>query len=205
MAIDGIALIVLLIGIQMGLRTRNVLYVMGAILLGGLAGEGLQIEGRLAALGRLLERRLGGHRGSKPGTGEAFSRGFVTTSILFCVGPVTLLGCLQDGLTGDIRLLAIKSVLDGFSAIAFASALGWGVLCSAGTVLVVQGGLTFSAHALNGALTPAMTAELFATGGVMMLGLGIQLLELKPIRVANLLPALLLAPALVAMVEAFQR
>src|SRR5207244_12747289 len=96
-------------------------------------------------------------------TGGDFSLGFVNTSILFGVGPVTLMGCLQDGLHGDIRLLAVKSVLDGFSAMAFASALGWGVLFSAGTVLVVQGALTLSARALSGALTPAMSAEMFAT------------------------------------------
>lgn len=122
-----------------------------------------------------------------------------------CVGPVTRMGCLQDGLRGESQLLAIKSVLDGFNALAFASALGWGVPCSAGAVLVVQGGLTSSAHALNGVLTPAMTAERFATGGVMMLGLGAPLLELKPTRVANFLPGLVIAPVLVTLVGALQR
>jgi uncharacterized protein len=203
-AMDGIALLTLLIGAQMALGTRNVLFVLGAVLIGGLMGEWLRIEERLGALGNRLERLIVGKAGGKGALGD-FSRGFVTTSILFCVGPVTLMGCLQDGLHGDIRLLAIKSVLDGFSALAFAAALGWGVLCSAGTVFVVQGGLTLSARALNGALTPAMSAELFATGGVMMLGLGIQLLGLKPIRVANFLPGLLVAPVLVAAVEALRR
>ena len=203
-AMDGIALLTLLIGAQMALGTRNVLFVLGSVLIGGLMGEWLRIEERLGALGNRLERLIVGKAAGKGALGD-FSRGFVTTSILFCVGPVTLMGCLQDGLHGDIRLLAIKSVLDGFSALAFASALGWGVLCSAGTVFVVQGSLTLSARALNGALTPAMSAELFATGGVMMLGLGIQLLGLKPIRVANFLPGLLVAPLLVAAVEALRR
>jgi uncharacterized membrane protein YqgA involved in biofilm formation len=115
------------------------------------------------------------------------------------------MGCLQDGLYGDIRLLAVKSVLDGFSALAFASALGWGVLFSAGTVLIVQGVLTLSARVLSEALTPAMSAELFATGGVMMLGLGFTLLGLKSIRVANFLPGLIVAPLLVAAAETFRR
>jgi len=175
-----------------------------AFLIGGWAGEWLRIEERLGAFGNRLEQLVGRKTGSK-GVASDFSRGFVTTSILFCVGPMTLLGCLNDGLSGDIKLLAIKSVLDGFSALAFASALGWGVLFSAVTVFVVQGGLTLSARALNGALTPAMSAELFATRGIMMLGLGIQLLGLKPIRVANFLPGLIVAPLLVAAVEAVRR
>lgn len=203
-AMDGIALLTLLIGVQMALGTRNVLFVLGAVLIGGLAGEWLRIEERLGNLGNRVERLVGGKARSEGAVGD-FSRGFVTTSILFCVGPVTLMGCLQDGLHGDIRLLAIKSVLDGFSALAFASALGWGVLFSAGTVFVVQGAFTLSARALSGALTAAMSAELFATGGVMMLGLGVQLLGLKPIRVANFLPGLLVAPLLVAAVEAIRR
>jgi uncharacterized membrane protein YqgA involved in biofilm formation len=201
-AMDGIALLTLLIGAQMALGTRHVLYVLGAVLIGGLLGEGLRIEDHLEAFGDWLERRVGGD--SSEG-GSNFSRGFVTTSILFCVGPVTLMGCIQDGLRGDYNLLAIKSVLDGFSALAFASALGWGVLFSAGTVLVVQGALTLGARTLSGSLTPAMSAELFATGGVMMLGLGIRLLGLKPVRVANFLPGLIVAPVLVAAFEAIAR
>jgi uncharacterized membrane protein YqgA involved in biofilm formation len=196
-AIDGIGLLVLLIGAEMALGTRHVLYVMGAVLIGGLLGEGLRIEDHLEAFGDWLERRVGV---DDAGEGSDFSRGFVTTSILFCVGPVTLMGCIQDGLHGDYNLLAVKSVLDGISALAFASALGWGVLFSAGTVLVVQGALTLGARTLSGVLTPAMDAELFATGGVILLGLGIRLLGLKPVRVANFLPGLVVAPLLVSVV-----
>lgn len=203
-AMDGIALLTLLIGVKMGLGSQNVLYVLGAVMLGGLLGEALRLEDRIGALGDQLERRVM-RRGRQQNAAGDFSRGFVTTSILFCVGPVTLIGCMNDGLNGDIQLLAVKSVLDGFSAIAFASALGWGVLFSAGTVLVVQGALTLGARSLSGVLTPAMSAELFATGGVMMLGLGFRLLGLKPIRVANFLPGLLVAPLLVALVQAIRR
>jgi len=199
-AMHAIGLMTLALGMQMALGSRNGVVVLGALLLGGLTGELLRIEDRLTALGDWVERRV--ERGGKPESRGNFSRGFVTTSILFCVGPMTLLGCMNDGLRGDIRLLAIKSTLDGFSALAFASALGWGVLCSAGTVLVLQSLLTFSAGVLNAWLTEPMRAELFATGGVMMLGLGLRLLDLKPIRVANFLPGLLYAPLLVALAQA---
>jgi len=202
-AMHAIGLMTLALGMQMALGSRNGVVVLGALLLGGLTGELLRIEDRLTALGDWVERRV--ERGGKPESRGNFSRGFVTTSILFCVGPMTLLGCMNDGLRGDIRLLAIKSTLDGFSALAFASALGWGVLCSAGTVLVLQSLLTFSAGVLNAWLTEPMRAELFATGGVMMLGLGLRLLDLKPIRVANFLPGLLYAPLLVALAQAIGR
>ncbi len=186
-----IALVTLVIGADMALKTRNPLVLLLSLVLGAVTGELLHIEDRINRLGALAEQRL-----AKPGDGD-FARGFITTSILFCVGPMTLLGCLNDGLRGDYRLLAIKSTLDGVSAIAFASALGWGVLLSAGTVLVVQGALSLGAHALAPLLSdPAGQAELFAAGGVMMLGLGLRILELKPIRVGNMLPALLYAPLL---------
>jgi uncharacterized membrane protein YqgA involved in biofilm formation len=194
-----IALMTLVIGAGMSLKSQNPLVLLGSLVLGALTGETLRIESAIHRLGEVAEQRLGGKAGPRETPGD-FARGFVTTSILFCVGPMTLLGCLQDGLHGDYELLAIKSLLDGISAIAFASALGWGVLLSAGTVLIVQGGLTLGARALSPLVDDAaMQAELFAAGGVMMLGLGFRLLELKQIRVANLLPALLYAPLLVAL------
>jgi hypothetical protein len=194
-----IALMTLVIGAGMSLKSQNPLILLGSLVLGALTGEALRIENGIRRLGEVAEQRLGGKAARMETPGD-FARGFVTTSILFCVGPMTLLGCLQDGLHGDYQLLAIKSLLDGISAIAFASALGWGVLLSAGTVLVVQGALTLGARALAPLVgDAAMQAELFAAGGVMMLGLGFRLLELKEIRVANLLPALLYAPLLVAL------
>ena len=188
-----IGLMTLALGVGLVVKTRNELVVLLALLLGAITGELLHIEDGIRRLGEWAEHRLTGKR-----DGGDFVRGFVTTSILFCVGPMTLLGCFQDGLTGDYRLLAIKSTLDGISSIAFASALGWGVLLSAVTVLVVQGGLTLGARWLQSSLSnPGVQAELFATGGVMMLALGLRLLEIKPIRVGNLLPALVYAPLLV--------
>lgn len=193
-----IALVTLVLGAKMALGSQNILIPLGALALGAVTGELLKIEARIDRLGEIAERRLTRKRVGEGG-GD-FARGFVTTSILFCVGPMTLLGCLNDGLTGDYRLLAIKSVLDGIGALAFASALGWGVLLSAATVLVVQGSLTLGANALAPLLRDAaIQAELFAAGGVMMLGLGFRLLDLKPIRVGNLLPALAYAPLLVLL------
>lgn len=195
-----VGLITLVIGMDLALKTRQPLVLLGSLTLGGLLGELLRIENGIERLGRWAESRL-----SRPTTGEKqgdFAHGFISTSLIFCVGPMTLLGCIQDGLRGDYSLLATKSMLDGIGAMAFASAYGWGVLLSAATVLVVQGVLTLSA----GALSPlqndaALQTELFAAGGVILLGLGLRLLELKPIRVANLLPALALAPLLVVLIR----
>jgi uncharacterized protein len=195
--IHVIALMTLVLGADMALRTENELVLLCSLVLGAVTGEALRIEAAIDRLGAFAERRLTGKS-----EGGDFARGFVVTSILFCVGPMTILGCLNDGLRGDYQLLAVKSTLDGISAVAFASALGWGVLLSAGTVLIVQGALTLGAHALAPYLNDAgMRAELFAAGGVMMLGLGLRLLELKPVRVANLLPALIYAPMLVQAVR----
>lgn len=190
-----IALITLVLGIGMVTRSQNMLALLLAMIMGAVTGELLHIEEGIRRLGEWAERRLTGKS-----EGGDFVRGFVTTSILFCVGPMTILGCFQDGLSGRFELLAVKSTLDGISAIAFASALGWGVLLSAVTVLVVQGALTLGARWLQGPLQdPALQAEILAAGGVMMLGLGLRLLEIKPIRVANLLPALVYAPLFVKL------
>lgn len=132
-----------------------------------------------------------------------FTEGFVVASLVFCVGPLTVLGSIEDGLTGDYRLLAIKSLLDGFAAVAFASALGWGVGFSALTVLLYQGALTLSASWAAGVFSEPMVAALTAAGGILIIGIGLRLLELREVRVANLLPALVLAPVSIAVVERF--
>ncbi len=188
---DGIGLVTTLLGVQMGLKTENPLIVLMAILLGAVAGEWLDIEKRLAGLGDHLRSRVGGV--STP----RFTEGFVAASLLFCVGPMTILGSISDGLTGDYSLLAVKSVLDGFSALVFASTLGMGVLFSSITILLYQGSLTLLAGAAQSVFTPLVVAELTATGGVMVMGIGLRLLQVREIRVGNLLPALLFAPLLV--------
>lgn len=193
----GLGLITLVIGLQMALQTTNILIVLGSLLAGGILGELIDLDGRINGLARRAEQRF--TRGDGSG---AFARAWVTTSLLFCVGPLTFTGAIQDGLTGDYHLLATKAMLDGFSSLAFGSALGLGVLASAATVLVYQGGLSLAAGAVKALLTAAMVNEMSATGGILVLGLGLGLLELKAIRVANFLPALVIAPAVVAALAA---
>lgn len=190
-AMQGIGLVTVLIGARNFLQFDNPLVPLVSVVVGLVIGELLDIDEALKRFGDSLERRFS--KGGSP-----VSRAFVTTSLLFCVGPLTILGSLEDGLTGDYRLLALKSALDFVAALSFASVLGWGVLLSAGTVLVVQGALTLSAGLLEGVLTEPMILATTATGGVLILGLGLVLLDLKEVRVANMLPALLVAPLLVA-------
>ncbi|MDP9295436.1 MAG: DUF554 domain-containing protein [Actinomycetota bacterium] len=172
----------------------SVVIVLGSVLVGGVIGELVGIEGALNALGEALKRRFGRRE-------ARFTEGFVVASLVFCVGPLTILGAIHDGLTGDYQLLAIKSVLDGFAALAFASVLGWGVGFSVVTILVYQGGIALGASALRDVFTPTTIAALTAAGGVLILGIGFRLLDLVKVRVANLLPALLLAPVTLAIVD----
>jgi uncharacterized membrane protein YqgA involved in biofilm formation len=162
-----------------------------SVVAGLIVGELLGIEGGLRCMGDNLERRFS--KGESP-----VSRAFVTTSLHFCVGPLTVIGSLQDGLKGDYSLLALKSALDFIAALTFASVLGWGVLLSAGTVLVVQGSLTLGAGLLDAVITGPMISATTATGGILIFALGLTFLDLKEIRVANMLPALLFAPLIVA-------
>ena len=190
-AMQAIGIVTLLVGVSNFLEYGNPLVPLVSVVAGLVVGELLDIENRLRRLGDNLQRRFS--KGESP-----VSRAFVTTSLLFCVGPLTVIGSLQDGLKGDYSLLALKSALDFIAALTFASVLGWGVLLSAETVLVVQGSLTLGAGLLDAVITEAMISATTATGGILILGLGLTLLELKEIRVANMLPALLFAPLIVA-------
>lgn len=199
--INGLGLFTAAIGIQMFMKTGNAIIVLVSLLVGGVLGEWWRIEDGLRNLGAFLEKRFTSTSGLDQGS--RFIRGFLTTSLVFCVGPMAILGSIQDGLTGDYSLLAIKSVLDGFASLAFASSLGVGVLFSALALLVYQGGLTLLAAQVQTISTPAMMNEMTATGGVLLLGLAVSsLLELKPIRVGNFLPALAIAPLIVAVLAA---
>ena len=193
--IAGMGLFIIAMGVQMFLNTENPLIVLGSLLLGTLLGEWWRIEDGLQNLGKYLEKRFS--KSDDDGSNN-FVRGFLTASLLFCVGPMTILGSIQDGLTGDYNLLAVKSVLDGFAALAFASTLGVGVMFSTIVIFVFQGGISLFAAQLNAIVTPSMMNELTATGGVILLGLAISsLLEIKKIRVGNMLPGLLVAPLIV--------
>lgn len=189
-AMHAIGIVTLLVGVSNFLAFENSILPLVSVVGGLVVGEVIGIDRGLRRFGDYLQRRLS--KGESP-----VSRAFVTTSLLFCVGPLTVLGSIQDGLTGDYGLLALKSTLDFVAALTFASVLGWGVLLSAGTVLVVQGSITLAAGLLEGLATEAVIAATTATGGVLIFGLGLGLLGLKEVRVANLLPALLFAPLLV--------
>jgi uncharacterized membrane protein YqgA involved in biofilm formation len=195
MVIWGVGLVSLVIGLQMSLTTKNILVVLGSLLTGGIIGELVRLHEGLNRLGDILQAQLTTEKDS------AFSKGFVTASLLFCVGPMTILGSIQDGLSGDYTLLATKSILDGFASLALAASMGWGVLFAALTVLVYQGGLTLGAGLIKTALTEPMVAEMTATGGTLILAIGLNLLDLTTIRVANFLPALVVAPLVVAVMH----
>ncbi len=202
----GLGLFTAVTGIKMFFETNNSLIVLGAILVGVLLGEWWKIEDGLQRLGQWLEKRFNNHPPEvTEDSGESrFVRGFLTASLLFCVGPMAILGSIQDGLTGNYNTLAIKSVLDCFASLAFASTLGVGVLFSVLVILVYQGGISLLASQLNSVVTTAMLAEMTAAGGVILLGIAISsLLELKPIRVGNFLPALIMAPLIVAILATF--
>jgi uncharacterized protein len=190
-AMQAIGLVTLLIGVTNFLEFENPLVPLVSVIVGLVIGEILGIDASLKRFGDYLQERFS--KGESP-----VSRAFVTTSLIFCGGPLTVLGSLDDGLTGDYSLLALKSALDFVASLSFASVLGWGVLLSAGTVLVVQGTLTLSAGLLGEVVTGPMIEAMTATGGVLILGLGLILLELREVRVANMLPALLIAPLLIA-------
>jgi uncharacterized membrane protein YqgA involved in biofilm formation len=196
----GLGLFVAVYGIQMAGKTRNALILLISLLLGIVAGELLHLDDGLQAIGRWAERRT--RRDGEPGR---VSLAFVTTSLLFCVGPLTVLGSFLDGSRGDITLLATKSVLDGFSSIVYAATLGWGVILSAASVLIVQGSLTLLAFAFHAGLADRETAELTAAGGIMVVGIALGLLDLKTLKIANFLPALLLAPLFSALLYAIAR
>ena len=200
----GLGMITLVIGVDLalawggpGTSRSTPLYVLAGVLIGGLVGEALGIERRLEQLGDFVQARLSKSEHS------TVSEGFVDASLLFCVGSLTIVGSIQDGLTGDYQILATKAILDGFAAIALAATLGWGVGLSAVTVLVVQGSLTLGAGFFDDILVGETLAVLTSAGGVTIIGIALKLLELKDVKIGNFLPALVIAPALVGLVSLF--
>lgn len=209
---QGLGLATGVIALQMALLTQNVniLIVTISLVIGAILGEAIDLEGALARLGQRLEQRLA--RG-KPGaaetaasieTGSNFSRGFVTASLVFCVGPMAILGSFQDGLSGDFKLLVVKALLDGVASMAFAASLGVGVAFSAMSVLFYQGTLTLLAGVFSRVLNQPMINAMTVTGGIIVLGIALLLLDIRRIRIANLLPAIVVAPALVRLLAWLQ-
>lgn len=177
-----------------------VLIVLGSLLIGGITGSLLRIESRLEDFGGWLQHRLSS--GADSQERRRFVEGFVTASLIFCVGPLTVIGSLSDGLGNGADELFLKSALDGFASIAFAASLGWGVAASALAVLVVQGSLTVLGAAVGSFVPDAHLAALTAAGGLLLVGVAIRLLRIRSLPVGDLLPALIVAPLLTQVVVA---
>ncbi len=175
----------------------TLLVVLGALLLGGITGSLLRIEERLEQFGGWLQSKSSG-----TGDRRKFIEGFVNSSLLFTIGPMAVLGALQDGLGQGFDILALKSTLDGFTAIAFAAALGWGVAFSAIPVGLWQGLLTVVAIGAGSLMPDSVVASITATGGILLLGTGLRLLQIRMVSVADLLPALIFAPLITLAVDA---
>ena len=188
----ALGLSTLLIGMQMAFKTQNILFVIGSLTLGGIIGELIGLEEWLESLGEFIKKKVKSESGS-------FVLGFVTASLVFCIGPMTIVGSIQDGVSGDAGLLFAKSVLDGFASLIFASTLGVGVVFSSLTVLIFQGGLTLLGSKLSFLLRPEVLDELVATGGLIIVGIGFYLLGIKKIKVGNFLPALVVVVILVLL------
>ena len=197
--IAGLGMVTLVIGVDLAIEwpADNPLYVLGAVLLGGIAGEALGLEDRLERLGNRIQRAVSGEGHSR------VSEAFVTATLLFCIGPLAVVGAIQDGLTGDYDALATKSLLDGFASVALAGTLGWGVVLAAIPVLIYQGALSLGATLFEDILKGDALAAMTSAGGVLIIGISLRLLDVKDVRVGNFLPALIFAPALVGIVSLF--
>lgn len=194
-----IGLVTVALGVSDAIDTRNMVFPLVGMAVGALIGEALRLEDRLEGLGAWLQRRF--DRGVTVGqAGErSFVKGFVTASALYCVGPLTVLGAIEDASGDTPQLYIIKGLLDGFVSIMFAATYGIGVAFSALSVFVVQGSLTLGGTGLDSLLDDRMRMELFAAGGIAVIGIGLNLLQITKIRLANLLPGLVLTPVLVAI------
>lgn len=179
---QGLSLAIFLIGVQMALTTGNILIVIGSLVIGGLIGEVLKLDRMLEKLGQRFEKRLSTSTGS-------ISKGFVTSSLVYCVGSMAVVGAIQDGLTGNAEVLYAKAMLDGIASVVFSSTLGFGVMLSAISVFIYQGTITLLASYAGTLMTPVAIAEMTATGGLLIVAIAANMLEVAAIKVVNLLPA----------------
>lgn len=190
----GIGVITLVIGMSMALEMQRVLYLALAIVLGGMLGTWWGVENGILRLGEFLRRRF-----QRSSTGSEFAYGFLSASVLFCVGAMTIIGSFQAGVEGDYQLLLTKSVMDGFMAILLTASMGIGVAFSALVILVYQGGLTLLAGLISPWVSGLMLTEITAVGGSLILMIGINLLDLKHIKTADFIPAILVVIAFVLL------
>lgn len=183
---QGIALCVLIIGLNSALKSKNLLLIIISIVVGGIIGEAFDIEKRLNNFGHMLQKKF------SKGNDSTLSEGFVTSSLIFCVGAMAIIGALKDGLQNDHSILFAKSVLDGISSIVFASTFGIGVILSSLTVFIYQGIITIGASMLQNILTTTVVTDMSSIGGILIVGISINMLDIKRIKVGNLLPAIFL-------------
>ena len=185
-AFQSIGIFTLFLGINMGLKTANFLIMVFSIVSGAIIGEMIDIDRYVNSFGEWLKKKIRSKN-------ELFAEGFVTAFLLFCMGSMTILGSIEEGISGIPNLLLSKSILDGFSSIALASSLGIGVMFSAFPLLAYQGALTLFASYLKDVLDPVMINEVTAVGGLLLIGLGINIIGLKKIKIINMLPSLIIA------------
>ncbi len=195
--IQAIGIFTFLIGTSMMLKADNFIIVFLALIVGGITGEALRLEEGLNTLTERLRKKV------SPNSPH-FTEGFITATLIFCVGAMTVVGSIQEGLTGDATLLYTKSVMDGITSLTLASGLGIGVMFSAVSVFLIQGGLTLLGSSLSFLMGASYINNLTSTGGLLIIGLGFEILGIKKIKVVNLLPALIYAPLFVYIVSLFK-
>ncbi|MGL5207098.1 MAG: DUF554 domain-containing protein [Acidaminococcaceae bacterium] len=199
----AIGLSVAVIGIQMAMKTNNIIIVIISLVAGSIIGEFLDIDKILNRFGSWIGRKL--TKGSaKNSAADIIGQGFVATSLIYCVGAMAIVGSIQEGLTGDASTLYAKSILDGITAIIFAANMGIGVALSAISVAIYQGTITLLAGSLETIMSPALLAEITATGGILIIAIGLNMLKLVQIRIANMLPAIIAAGFVTELFTAFK-
>jgi len=203
---QAVGMTTLVLGIATAAKTDNIVFPLVSVVLGGIIGESLRIEERFETLGNWVRRKVEVKtqtgwlsRSSLTTLHPRFVEGFVTAALLFSIGPMSILGSIDDGLGRGAQILIVKASLDGLVSILFAATMGWGVAISAIIVGIYQGLMTLGASGLDAILTDRMVHEMSATGGIMILGIALRFMEVKPIRVGSLLPGLFVAPVLVAL------
>jgi uncharacterized membrane protein YqgA involved in biofilm formation len=202
--LHGLGLVTIIVAISNAITTQNILIPLFAIIIGAMLGEWMQLEEHLDGLGQWMEKVFGQRLGEQDE--GRLVQAFVTASLVYCVGPLTIIGSVNDGLVNNYEFLLLKSVLDGFASIAFAASLGPGVILSAITIFIFQGCIALLAMLFGGAVggvtanNPAVI-EMTATGGIVLLSIGFILLDIKRLRAANFLPAIFLAPAIVVLLQ----
>ena len=203
---QAVGMTTLVLGIATAAKTVNIVFPLVSVVLGGIIGESLRIEERFESLGNWVRRKVEVKtqtgwlsRSSISTLHPRFVEGFVTATLLFSIGPMSILGSIDDGLGRGAQILIVKASLDGLVSILFAATMGWGVAISAVIVGIYQGLMTLGASGLDAILTDRMVHEMSATGGIMILGIALRFMEVKPIRVGSLLPGLFVAPVLVAL------